>query len=132
MSFCRLAGYGKKEEILGQNVGVLMPELYRESHREFMRVATQRVREDGLSAKDRQVFCCHTSGYVFPVWLQLKFLVTVMNVHLFVGSFKIEKRLVNAKVAHLLVGPDKTIAEISSSCMTLLDLNLEKVQKRRN
>lgn len=36
MSACRVFGYSKKEEVMGNNVTMLMPDLYGECHNEFV------------------------------------------------------------------------------------------------
>lgn len=39
MSLCKIFGYTKKEEILGRDVEMLMPTIYSDNHKEFLRIS---------------------------------------------------------------------------------------------
>lgn len=72
LSACRIFGYLRKEELLGKNIKVLMPPLYAQNHDEFIRSAAIKSAE-AISNRERSVYGRHTSGYIFPVSLQIKF-----------------------------------------------------------
>ena len=45
------------------------------------------------------------------------------------ATFKVEKSGVNKNVAHLILDKNKEVIDISSTCISLLDLDLTKFQK---
>lgn len=79
-----------------------------------------------LSNKERPVFGKHYSGFIFPLWLSVKNLPSFLSGRQFVATFKVEKSGVNKNVAHLLLDRNKEVVDISSSCLTMLDIDLNK------
>jgi PAS domain S-box-containing protein len=67
---CRIFGY-TSSEIKNHNVEKLMPEMYAKNHSKILDDALAKGAEN-IPNKERLVFARHKSGYIFPVWLQLK------------------------------------------------------------
>ena len=53
-----------------------MPDLYAKQHTKMLEDALSKGAEN-IANKERLVFAKHKSGYVFPVWLQLKLIQSV-------------------------------------------------------
>jgi len=66
----RIFGY-EAHEIVGKSVETLMPTLYARHHTKVLRNAIQRGPEH-IPSKERFVFALNKSGYIFPVFIQLK------------------------------------------------------------
>lgn len=71
----RIFGYSQLE-IKNHNVEKLMPEMYGSHHSKVLEEALAKGPEN-IPNKERLVFARHKSGYVFPVWLQLKMVQTM-------------------------------------------------------
>lgn len=67
---CRILGY-TMNEIKNHNVEKLMPEMYAKNHSRVLDDALAKGAEN-IPNKERLVFARNKSGYLFPVWLQLK------------------------------------------------------------
>lgn len=67
---CRIFGY-TVGEMKNHNVEKLMPEVYAKNHSKILDDALSKGPEN-IPNKERLVFARHKSGYIFPVWLQLK------------------------------------------------------------
>jgi hypothetical protein len=55
-----------------------MPEMYGKNHSKVLDEALQKG-PDNIPNKERLVFARHKSGYIFPVWLQLKMIQSTSN-----------------------------------------------------
>ena len=102
LSACRIFGFLRKEELLGKNVKVLMPQIYSKNHDEFIRNAILKSAEQ-ISNKEKSVYGRHTSGYIFPISLQIKFFQSFLHGKQFAATLKSEKKGINSSVAYLLI-----------------------------
>jgi PAS domain S-box-containing protein len=66
----RIFGY-ESHEIVGKSVELLMPTVYARHHTKVLRNAISRGPEH-IPNKERFVFALNKSGYIFPVFIQLK------------------------------------------------------------
>lgn len=82
-----------------------------------------------MSNKERQVFGKHYSGYIFPLWLSIKNLPSFLSGRQFVATFKLEKSGINKNVGHMILDKNKEVIDASSSCMQMLEIDLQKFQK---
>ena len=57
--------------MVNYNVEKLMPRIYAKLHNEILLDAISKG-QDNIPSKERLVFAKHKSGFIFPVWLQLK------------------------------------------------------------
>jgi hypothetical protein len=130
MSVCRVFGFSKKEDLINHDVEILMPKIYSKYHKKFLESAIQKP-PDLLSNKERPVFGKHFSGYIFPLWLQIKNLSSFLSGRQFVATFKIEKSYINKNVAHLILDKNKEVIDVSASCISMLDINLNKLFKKK-
>lgn len=129
MSLCRIFGFTKKEDLLGREVEVLMPRLYADNHKEFLSVSANKS-ADQISSRERQVFGKHCSGYVFPLWLQIKNLPSLLSGRQYVATFKVEKTGINKQVCHLLLTKGKELADITAASLRMLGISHDKIQKK--
>ena len=63
-------------EILFHHVEKLMPEMYAKHHSKVLDDALAKGPEN-IPNKERLVFARHKSGYIYPVWIQLKLVQSV-------------------------------------------------------
>ena len=47
----------------------------------------------------------------------------------FIAFFKIDKKLVNSNIGYILLNKDKKLHGISSSCIKMLNLDLQKIRR---
>jgi len=129
MGVCKIFGYTRKDEIINKDVEILMPSIYADNHKKFLNISINKS-GDQISSRERAVFGKHYSGYIFPLWLQIKNLPSMLTGRQFVATFKLEKSGINKQIAHVLLSPQKELMDISASTISLLDISLEKLQKR--
>lgn len=109
-----------------------MPELYGVNHRKMLEDAIAKG-ADNIQNKERFVFARHKSGYVFPVWIQFKLVMSSSSSSSseinFIALFKIDKKAMSAFIGYVLVGKDdRKIYGISSSCHKMMGLDLSLVR----
>ncbi len=114
LSACRVFGYLRKEELLGKNVKVLMPPIYSHNHDEFVRTACMKSSEQ-ITNKERSVYGRHTSGYIFPLSLQIRYFQSFLHGKQFAATLKTEKKAITSSVAYLIIDSQGKILEASSS-----------------
>jgi hypothetical protein len=78
MSLCKVFGYIKKDDVINKDVEMLMPKIYSENHKDFLNISMQKS-ADQISSRERQVFGKHFSGFIFPLWLQIKNLPSLLS-----------------------------------------------------
>ena len=47
----------------------------------------------------------------------------------FVALFKIDKKVISSDIAYILINKDKKIQGISSSCMKMMNLDIQKAKR---
>lgn len=85
-----------------------MPELYAKQHSKILEEALAKGAEN-IATKERLVFARHKSGYLFPVWLQLKLIQSMNGEVSFIALFKIDKKIVNSNIGFVIINKDKKI-----------------------
>ena len=130
MSLCKIFGYMKKDDILNKNIKILQPKTYSEHHDEFLNVTIQKA-ADQISSRERQIFGKHFSGYVFPLWLQIKNLPSLLSGRQFVATFKVEKTGVNKTAAYLLFSKERELVDVSPACLQLLGISHDSLHKKQ-
>lgn len=85
-----------------------MPDLYGKNHSKILEEALAKGPEN-IPNKERLVFAKHKSGYIFPVWLQLKLIQSLSNEISFIALFKIDKKMMSSNVGFILVNKEKKI-----------------------
>jgi PAS domain S-box-containing protein len=123
----RIFGY-TSNEMRNHNVEKLMPEMYARNHSKILDEALAKGPEN-IPNKERLVFARHKSGYIFPVWLQLKMVSGATHGIQFVALFKIDKKLITSDIAYILINKDKKLQGLSSSCMPIMNLDISKMRK---
>lgn len=114
LSACRIFGYLRKEELLSKNIKILMPNIYSYNHDEFVRSACMKS-VDQITNKERSVYGRHTSGYIFPISLQIKYFQSFLHGKQFAATLKTEKKGINTSVAYLIIDQHGRVLEASSS-----------------
>lgn len=76
------------------------------------------------------MFGKHFSGYIFPLWLQIKNLPSLLSGRQYVATFKVEKTGINKNVCHMLLNKNKEIQDITPSCLKMLGISYEKINKK--
>lgn len=122
LSACRVFGFLRKEELLNKNIKILMPPIYSQHHDEFVRSACMKS-ADQITNKERSVFGRHTSGYIFPVSLQIKYFQSFLHGKQFAATLKTEKKAISSSVAYLIIDSQGKVLEASSSSVNLLDID---------
>lgn len=115
-------------EINNHNVEKLMPELYAKNHSRILDDALAKGAEN-IPNKERLVFARNKSGYLFPVWLQLKLIQSSQLGTQFVALFKIDKKIMSANIAFVMLNKEKKIQGISSGAMKVLNLDIQKMRR---
>ena len=104
---CRIMGY-TINELKNHNVEKLMPEMYAKNHSRILDDALAKGAEN-IPNKERLVFARNKSGYVYPVWLQLKLIQSSQLGTQFVALFKIDKKIMSANIGFVLINKERKI-----------------------
>ncbi len=121
MSACRLFGY-TKPELTSKKINMLMPELYAKNHDAILQHGIENVEALGLSSSksDKFVLGRHKSGYLLPLPLQARVVISINQGVFFVATFKTDKRGLN--VTYLLLNEQQDIVGVSSKAIESLCL----------
>lgn len=130
LAVCRLFGYTKKE-LMGNNIKILMPEMYAEHHQEFLLKNIQKLmrgENHEQNLKDRQVFGKNKSGYVFPLWFRLFSTPTLLNNSNYIGLLQIDKKTASGKIIYFLLDKKLNVCNMSSTSITMLGLHQHMIK----
>ena len=111
-----------------------MPDIYSRFHGQALEGALQKGPE-GIQNKERLVFGKHKSGYIFPVWIQVKSVHSYQYGTQFVALFKLDKKIMSSNVAYVLLSKEKDrdkdnrFLGISSSCMKMMNLDMQMLKR---
>ena len=126
-----LFGYSKSE-LINRKVNMLMPDVFANSHDSFLETYVN-TGEGSLinSNKEILVFGKNKTQYIFPTYFSVKAVQSSLHGVQFLATFRIEKSFKAS--AYILTTLDGTIDAISSSCISLLKLDLSIFeQEKRN
>lgn len=125
-----LFGYNKTE-LINRKVNVLMPQIYSKFHDDFISNYLNNNESYLISKqKERLVFGKNKSNYIFPVYLSLRAVPSMLSGTKFIATFRVEKNFKNA--AYILTNPDGYIDSLSSSCINLLKIDLKMVMQKKS
>jgi len=126
-----LFGYNKTE-LLNRKVNVLMPQIYGKHHDSFLENYLN-TGEGSLIGKNKErlVFGKNKSNYIFPIYISLRAVQSIIQGIQFIATFRVEKNFKNA--AYILTQTDGTIDALSSSAISLMKVDHKMVtQKKAN
>ena len=121
LSACRLFGY-TKVELAGKKINVLMPEMYAKTHDAILQHGVENVEALGLSSSksDKFVLARHKSGYLLPLPLQVRIVISINQGVFFVATFKTDKK--GLKVTYLLLNEQQDVVGVNSKAIESLGL----------
>jgi len=124
-----LFGYNKTE-LLNRKVTVLMPSIYGKHHDSFLEnyLNTGEASLIGKN-KERLVFGKNKSNYIFPIYLSLRTVQSIIQGIQFIATFRVEKNFKNA--GYVLTQPDGTIDCVSSSSINILKVDLKMINQKK-
>ena len=125
-----LFGYNKTE-LINRKVNVLMPQVYSKYHDSFIEnYMNNNESKLANTNKEKLVFGKNKSNYIFPVYITIKAVPSILQGIQFIATFRIEKNFKNA--AYVLTHPDGSIDSISSSCINLLKVDLKMIMQKKS
>ena len=110
-----------------------MPQVYGKYHDLFIEnyLNNNDTAKFANTNKEKFVFGKNKSNYVFPIYMIIKAMPSILQGIQFVGTFRQEKNFKNA--AYILTSPDGAIDSITPSCMNSLKIDLKIIiQKKSN
>lgn len=124
-------GYNKTE-LINRRVNMLMSQVYSKYHDSFIEDYLNNTDTKLANTnKEKFVFGKNKSNYIFPTYINIKAVPSILQGIQFISTFRMDKNLKNA--AFVVTTPDGTIDAISSSCITMLKLDQKMVlQKKSN
>jgi len=124
MSLCKAFGYIKKDHLLNKSVNILMPTIYSQCHKKFLEQGMHKP-PDLLNQRERFVFGKNANGYIFPLQLMIKNVPGFLSGRQFFATLKPDKQSANRQISYLLVDKQKVIKDITTSCISMLGINLD-------
>ena len=100
----KMFGFDREEEVVAHHIHKLMPDMYAKHHAQVFENAF--ATENPVQTKQRLVYAKHRSGFVFPVWLELRVLKNAQGEPMVVAMFKTDKKMVKADLCYVLVNRD--------------------------
>ena len=92
---------------------IILPSVVKPVHQKILFDFLTNVEED-ISFKSKLVFGKHKNGLIFPVTLNLISAPSFTNGFKFVASFHLDKKLINASTAYMILDKGKYIREVNS------------------
>eukprot|EP01022_Parablepharisma_sp_SALTPOND_P017247 TRINITY_DN2718_c2_g1_i1.p1 TRINITY_DN2718_c2_g1~~TRINITY_DN2718_c2_g1_i1.p1 ORF type:complete len:672 (-),score=48.85 TRINITY_DN2718_c2_g1_i1:6385-8400(-) len=129
-AFCSMFGY-TKDELLNIPLSVIIPAIYRKSHEAALMNSYHQI-EAGKTPemKEAPVFVVCKNKYILPVILKMLEYPNFANGNLYVASLTTNKHLISHDVMHLLLDPTKSLAGVSSNCVSHLGITREKLDEK--
>ena len=108
-----------------------MPHIYGKYHDSFVEnyIRNNDTSKFSNTNKEKFIFGKNKSNYLFPVYLAVKAMPSILQGIQFIGSFRQEKNFKNP--AYILTLPDGTIDGISSSCINTLKVDLKIITQKK-
>jgi len=129
MALCRVFGY-TKAELTNRKINYLMPDAYAKSHDKILQHVLNNNDDVSRSLRsDIFVLGKHKSNYLLPLILQTKTITSVTQGILFVGTFKCEKKGLNA--CYILLDEQLNVVGVSSRCIKVLKLSDKLLKNSR-
>jgi len=124
MAAASLIGYDKNE-IMNKKVNNIMPLLYARYHDDFLKRFLD-TNEATLLNKERQLLGKNKNLYLQPINVLLRPVYHVLKEGVeFVATFKRDKKIKD--VAYLVCNKDYLVEDITSTCITLLGIDLKSL-----
>jgi len=123
-----LFGYAKSE-LIGRKVNTLMPQVYAKYHDDFLENYLNNESAFNAKNKERFVFGKNKSNYIFPVYLNIKAVQSIIQGIQFVATFRVEKNF--KSTAYVLTAPNGAIDAVSSSCINVLKMDTKFITMKK-
>ncbi len=131
-SFGKLFGY-TRDDLVGKDITMLMPDLYVRPHEEMLRG------KKGFQTRRDEVFiiCQHRNRYIFPGYLRILRMANMLNSFTYVAAISEKSPFADASRAFVLLGPELQILGVSSctnygddrvDAWTMLKLSISRVK----
>ena len=122
-SVSRVFGY-LKEQLIGQSVNILIPEIIKESHQKmlenYIEKSNTSLRQPSIFNSDKIMFGKHKSGYIFPFKMRIVGTPSLLNDSNFIALINIETKMLAPEIFYLLLDQNRNISDISASNYLLL------------
>ncbi|EGR27924.1 PAS domain S-box family protein [Ichthyophthirius multifiliis] len=128
LSVCQLSLYQKKE-LLSKNISILMPQMYAKNHDNFIQRYLTTLEPRVLNVDNLVPFKTKL-GYIYISKILIKHVSSLINGLQFIAYFKQSKFL--KEQCSLIINKNGIIQDISSSCITMLGLDIKKLSKKEN
>jgi hypothetical protein len=119
-------GYNKME-VLNRNVKLVMPLMYAKYHDFFLENYLSTL-EPRILNTERMLPSKTKQDYVNPLQVEVRHVPSLIHGLQFVAQFKFFKVL--AQVCYLIIDTDGKVENISTQCISLLHIDIKKLQKK--
>ncbi|CAD8070227.1 unnamed protein product [Paramecium primaurelia] len=127
-SCAKTFGY-TKSELLDRKINVLMPNIYAQYHDQFLEGYTQN-QESRVLNRERLLIGKHKSGYIFPFFIYVRYIPSLINGSQFFAAIKQERYFKNQ--AYMIVNSfDMCIENISAQFISLFHIDLNYISKKK-
>ena len=127
MSLCRDFGY-TKNELKACNISKLMPDIYAKHHQNILIKAIQSIGQkesNDYNIKDLYVFGKAKNEYIFPLWLKVFALPTLLNNSNFIALMHLDKKSRNILYNFPFVEQKKKCYWNKFKCFTYFRFNIK-------
>ncbi|CAD8089669.1 unnamed protein product [Paramecium primaurelia] len=128
MSASKMFGYSKSE-LINRKVNILMPNVFAQSHDQFMETYLQTY-ESRIMNRERMIIGKSKNGYIFPFFIYVRYVPSFIHGAQFFGAMRQEKVFKN--VAFMIVnGSTQEIENISATFITMFHIDLNYITKKK-
>ncbi|CAD8192732.1 unnamed protein product [Paramecium pentaurelia] len=128
MSASKMFGYSKSE-LINRKVNILMPNVFAQSHDQFMEAYLQTY-ESRIMNRERMIIGKSKNGYIFPFFIYVRYVPSFIHGAQFFGAMRQEKVFKN--VAFMIVnGSTQEIENISATFITMFHVDLNYITKKK-
>ncbi|CAD8104910.1 unnamed protein product [Paramecium sonneborni] len=128
MSASKMFGYSKSE-LINRKVNILMPNVFAQSHDQFMETYLQTY-ESRIMNRERMIIGKSKNGYIFPFFIYVRYVPSFIHGAQFFGAMRQEKLFKN--IAFMIVnGSTQEIENISATFITMFHIDLNYITKKK-
>ncbi|KAL4426928.1 hypothetical protein ABPG74_012928 [Tetrahymena malaccensis] len=138
VSFARISGLNQtaamyfgysKSELINRKVNLIMPQVFADHHDSFLEDYLHHLESKVLN-RERLLFGKAKNGYIFPSYMYVRYVPSYIHGTQFIASIRIEKyfKLIGFMI---ITKGEFEIVNITSNCITLFDLSLGILNKKK-
>ncbi|CAD8158603.1 unnamed protein product [Paramecium octaurelia] len=127
-SFCSLLGFSKAD-LIDRSINQIIPSIFNEKHDQCVELFIENKARQEKEFITQSVFLVTKSNYILPIFSTIKLLQAQNNQLFFIAQY--QQSFSPKQLCYLLLDIKGHIEHISSSCITFLKLDAQRIKMRK-